>query len=119
MFCESGPEQKEYTEKDDYGVFKTCPFLPSPRQYLQSRHANKQTFFSGLNGLVSQAWPVPSPCPAPNPVFREHICWPAEPAFPCGHGAVGESEPVLLLREEETDPLDGESCSRVSRDDVA
>lgn len=26
-------------------VFKTCPFLPSPGQYLQSRHANKQTFF--------------------------------------------------------------------------
>lgn len=40
------------------GVFKTCPFLPSPGQYLQSRHANRQTFFSGLNGLVSQALPA-------------------------------------------------------------
>lgn len=58
---ESGPEQKEYTEEeDDYGVFKTCPFLPSPGQYLPSRHTDKQTFFSGLNGLVSQACPVPS-----------------------------------------------------------
>lgn len=28
------------------GVLKTCPFLPSPGQYLQGRHANKQTFFS-------------------------------------------------------------------------
>jgi hypothetical protein len=44
-FWKSGPRPKEYTAKDDYGCFKTCPFLPSPGQYLQSRRKQADLLF--------------------------------------------------------------------------